>query len=227
MLSMATRGRPKLHEDKDILASVVGVFARSGYEAVSMRSLSLSLGLSHSALGQRFGSKEELYRTAVDAEFKRFIEEVGRSRDAHPSDLGDLGDLRTVVHSFLSTSALFPALGQLMNQEGSEASSRLEHILETVVRPQLQQITGLVERLIEAKVIHPVTTRALFFLMAHGAEAPFTLTALSSVFDDRDGVLNVAHHVDATTDLLIRGLVRDPAHLVALESLSTSDQPSS
>jgi len=39
---------------------------------------------------------------------------------------------------------------------------------------------------------------------------PFDLTALSSVFDDRDGVLNVAHHVDATTDLLIRGLVRDP-----------------
>ena len=224
---MATRGRPKLHQDEDLLASVVHAFARSGYEAVSMRSLSLSLGLSHSALGQRFGTKEELYRTAVDAEFKRFIEEVARSRATWPGELGDLGDLRVLVHSFLSTSARFPALGQLMNQEGSEPSSRLEHILETVVRPQLQQITGLVERLVDAGVIYPVTTRSLFFLMAHGAEAPFTLTALSAVFDDRDGVLDVAQHVDAATELLFRGLVRDPAHLVGLGPSSGPDQPSS
>ncbi len=202
-----------MHEDKDLLASVVSAFARLGYEAVSMRGLSLSLGLSHSALGQRFGSKEELYRTAVDAEFKRFFEEVTRTRDAIPGALGDLGNLRTFMYSFLSTSARFPALGQLMNQEGAERSSRLDHILETVVRPQLHEITGLVERLIEEEVIYPVTTRALFFLMAHGAEAPFTLTALSSVFDDRDGVLDVAHHIDTTIDLLMRGLVRDRAVL--------------
>jgi len=224
---MATRGRPKLYEDEDLLASVVRTFARFGYEAVSVRSLSLSLGLSHSALGQRFGTKDQLYRTAVDAEFKRFIEEVNRSRATWPSDLSDLGNLRALVHSFLSTSARFPALGQLMNQEGSEPSSRLDHILKTVVRPQLQQITGLVERLVDAKVIHPITMRALFFLMAHGAEAPFTLTALSSVFDDRDGVLHVADHVDTTTDILFRGLVRNPADLVALGPSPSPHQPPS
>ena len=221
---MATRGRPKLREDEDLLASVVRAFARFGYEAVSMRGLSLSLGLSHSALGQRFGSKEELYRTAVDAEFKRFIEEISRTREAMPSDLGDLGNLRTIVYSFLLTSARYPALGQLMNQEGAERSSRLEHILATVVRPQLHEITGVIERLIEEDVIYPVTTRALFFLMAHGAEAPFTLTALSSVFDDCDGVLDVAHHVGATTDLLMRGLVRDAAILAALQPSARSNE---
>ena len=51
------RGRPQILNDQRILDAVVREFARLGYEAVSMRTLSRDLGLSHSFLGQRFGSK--------------------------------------------------------------------------------------------------------------------------------------------------------------------------
>ena len=203
---MATRGRPKLHEDDELLAGVVHAFARHGYEAVSMRRLSLSLGLSHSALGQRFGTKDELYRSAVDAEFDRFIEEIVRVRARRPADLDDLDELRAVIEAFLEVSARFPALGRLMNQEGAEPSARLDYVIETVVRPQLSQVTDLVARLVASGTIRPISTRALFFLVAHGAEAPFTLTGLSAAFDERDGPLDVAEHVAVTTDLIMRGL---------------------
>lgn len=216
---MATRGRPKLHEDDELLAGVVRAFARQGYEAVSMRQLSMSLGLSHSALGQRFGTKEELYRHAVDAEFDRFIEGLALARARRPRDLDDLGELRALIESFLETSAQFPALGQLMNQEGAEPSGRLVYIVETVVRPQLSQVADLLERLVADGTIRPISTRALFFLVAHGAEAPFTLVALSEAFDDRDGPIDIAEHVALTTDLLLRGLIIEPE--VAERSSST------
>ena len=208
--AMATRGRPKLRGDDELLADVVRAFANHGYEAVSMRQLSVSLGLSHSALGQRFGTKDQLYRRAVDAEFDRFLAELARSRASRLDQDTDLAELRASIESFLETSARFPALGQLMNQEGAEPSARLDYIIETVVRPQLSLIAALLDRLIEREVIRPITTRALFFLVAHGAEAPFTLVALSAAFDHHDGPLDVAQHVSLTTDFIMRALIAEP-----------------
>ena len=54
--------------------------------------------------------------------------------------------------------------------------------------------------------IRPVTTRGLFFLVGHGAEAPFTLTALSHAFDGVDGPLDPEQHADDMTDLIVRGI---------------------
>ena len=64
-------------------------------------------------------------------------------------------------------------------------------------------------RLIGERVIHPVSTRAIFFLVAHGAEAPFTLTALSQVFDAQDAPLEISDHVRSMVHLLLRSLVTD------------------
>ena len=82
------------------------------------------------------------------AEFDRFIEEIVRVRARRPADLDDLDELRAVIEAFLEVSARFPALGRLMNQEGAEPSARLDYVIETVVRPQLSQVTDLVDRLV-------------------------------------------------------------------------------
>jgi hypothetical protein len=57
--------------------------------------------------------------------------------------------------------------------------------------------------LAQAGTIRPVSTRALFFLVAHGAEAPFTLVGLSSVFDDIDGPLDTETHIDQMVDFIL------------------------
>jgi hypothetical protein len=217
------RGRPKLQSDEALLRGVVAAFARQGYEAVSLRSLSQELGLSHSALGQRFGTKDELFRTAVDGEFDRFLDELGALRAKWMTPLSDLDEFAVLLWCFLTASAKFPALGQLMNQVGTEPSERLDYIVATVVRPQLSVFGDLVQRLIDAGLIHPVSTRAIFFLVAHGAEAPFTLTALSQVFDAQDAPLEVSDHVQSMVHLFLRSLMMDGDLLqVTLHKL---DQP--
>lgn len=205
---MNERGRPKIIEDTDILSAALKCFAEQGYEGMSLRTLSTDLGLSHSAVGQRFGTKENVFRQAVTEEFQRFFNAIRDARMSWPAELSDLEELRALIHSFLLASALFPALGQLMNREGVEPSARLDFIFEMVILPQIAPMIDLLNRLRENDQILPLPMRSLFFLVAHGAEAPFTLRGFSEKFDPYDGVLDEAKHIDAITDLLMRAVTR-------------------
>ncbi len=204
-----TRGRPRICQDDEILDAALQAFAAQGYDAMSLRSLNGRLGLSHGTISQRFGTKERLYFAAIDLGFSRFIQDIEQRRRhllaaIEPPD--DLADLRATIRAFLGAAQRRPELGRLMNQEGLLSTARLRYIVETVMSPVFGVIGGLLERLRTASRIRPVTARGLFFLVGHGAEAPFTLTALSEVFDDFDGPLDPERHADDMTDLIMRGI---------------------
>ena len=63
------RGRPPADEaieSSEILDAALRAFARHGLEGVSVRTLNRELGVSHNLIYQRFGSKDDLWRAAVD-----------------------------------------------------------------------------------------------------------------------------------------------------------------
>jgi hypothetical protein len=66
-------------------------------------------------------------------------------------------------------------------------------------RPELVRLT-------EEGTIRPISVRGLFFLVALGAASPYTLTGLSTHFDELDGPLDSADHVREVTDIIIGGL---------------------
>jgi AcrR family transcriptional regulator len=214
-----TRGRPRIRQDDEILDAALRAFASQGYDAMSLRSLNAELGLSHGTISQRFGTKERLYYAAIDRGFTTFFEDIDRRRNQALGnavgredtddlvDLVDLVDLRATIRAFLGAALLRPELGRLMNQEGLNQSPRLEYIIGTVMVPLFASVGTVLERLRSSGRIHPVTTRAIFFLVAHGAEAPYTLSALSQAFDVVDGPLDPERHADDVTDLIMRGLL--------------------
>jgi AcrR family transcriptional regulator len=207
-----TRGRPRIRQDEEILGAALEAFAAQGYEAMSLRSLNALLGLSHGTISQRFGTKERLYFAAVDLGFASFITDIDRRRRhllaaTHPAD--DLADLRATIRAFLGAAQARPELGRLMNQEGLQSTNRLRYIVDTVMVPIFAIVGELLGRLRTAGRIRPVTARGLFFLVAHGAEAPYTLTALSEAFDGVDGPLDPERHADEMCDLIMRGITVD------------------
>lgn len=208
-MSTETRGRPRLREDHEILQAALGAFARHGYDAMSLRSLNAELGLAHGTINQRFKSKEQLYFAAVDHGFATFIAEIERVQAERPTPATALDQLTEMIRAFLIAAAARPELGRLMNSEGLQRSDRLDHIVRTVLEPSFMPFARALRGLVDDGVIHPISARALFFLVAHGAEAPYTLTALSSAFDDHDGLLDEAAHADAMTAFIVRGLRRD------------------
>jgi AcrR family transcriptional regulator len=198
-------GRPRVVDDAEILDAAVTAFAENGFDAVSVRALSTRLGLSHGAVHQRYRSKEELWRASIEHAFTAVTDAVEPLlREPHAGD--DLARLRAVISAFLRASAAHPELVQLMNQEGTKASDRLDHLARSVIDRNLAPIMALAGDLATAGLIRPISARSLLFLVAHGAAAPFTLKGLSAHFDRWDGPLDVDAHIDEMTDLVMRAL---------------------
>jgi AcrR family transcriptional regulator len=203
-----TRGRPPIHGEDEILEAALRAFATWGYDAMSVRSLNAELGLSHGAVSQRFGSKLALYYAAIDHCFGGFMADIAGERAHRPIPADGLGQLREAIRAFLMAAARRPELGRLMNQEGLQSTERLDYVLSTVLLPAAGPLVDLMHTLQARGEIHPMSARALFFLVAHGAEAPYTLTALSDAFDGIDGALDETAHAELVTDFIVRGLRR-------------------
>ncbi len=205
---VGTRGRPPIHSDDEMLLAALQAFARQGYAATSIRALNAELGLSHATIGQRFGSKADLFRAAMDHGFQEFltqIDAVGNELLEKIDSPSDLDELQARIEAFLLIAAQWPEMGRLMNQEGLVGSDRLDHIV-SLVMPAFAVWMDPLERLRASGQIRPISARGLFFLVAHGAEAPFTLTAFSEVFDEFDGPLDPVAHAHDMARVIIRGI---------------------
>jgi len=201
-------GRPKLHSDEQILEAALRMFATHGYDGMSLRSLNRELGLSHSAIHQRFGTKEDLYKAVIDHEFGTMFREIREHLRALPRPDTQLDELQSQFKAFLIASSKHPYLNRLMNNEGLEDSWHLDHIYKKYVQPSLAPIRKLMDDLAKKKVIKPTAVRTAFFLIAHGAAALFTLDALSAKFNSADGPIDVDTLADEAAWVIVNGLKR-------------------
>lgn len=198
------RGRPQLHGDELVLGAALDAFAEVGYEAMSMRSLGRRLGLSHGALNQRFGSKEQLFYAAVDHGFGDLADAMQRHSTRWPSSSA-LDDIRNGIRAFLLASAERPQIVRLMNTLGIAPSDRLDYVFAHHIGPMIEPLRAASE-----VTVTEVSARELFFLIAHGAAAAFTLQGLSAHFDNTDGPLDPARHADHLANLLARAVTIQP-----------------
>src|ERR1700726_5351597 len=180
-------GRPKAHDApvtvEQILDAAFRAFATYGYDGVAVRTLNRELGVSHNLIHQRFGSKLGLWYASVDHAFGQQVTELATAFDPTLSD--PLDQLNHAIRRFVQYNAERPELLGLMNIEGRIDSERLDYIYENYIAPALIPLGRLLEHLRKEGRIRPISLSALFFLVAHGAAAPFTLAPLARHFEDR------------------------------------------
>ena len=202
-------GRPKAANApatlEEILDAAFRAFATHGYDGVSVRTLNRELGVSHNLIHQRFGSKQALWYAAVDRAFGQ-VAELATAFDPTVSD--PLDQLNLAIRHFLIHSAKHPELLGLMNIEGRIDSERLDYIYDNYVAPVLAPLGRLLEHLTANGRIRPISLRSLHFLVAHGANAAFTLTPLARRFDTTDPLdpIQITEHAALIADLLTNGL---------------------
>src|SRR6266851_9950596 len=181
-------GRPRAQDAPVMVEQILDVafraFATYGYDGVAVRTLNRELGVSHNLIHQRFGSKQGLWYAAVDRAFSQQITELATAFDPTLDD--PLDQLNHAIRRFVRYSAERPELLGLMNIEARVDSERLDYIYDNYVAPALAPLGRLLDHLQERGSIRPVTLRTRFFLIAHGAAAPFTLAPLARHFDDVD-----------------------------------------
>jgi AcrR family transcriptional regulator len=204
------RGRPRAEQspatEDQILQAALRAFATHGYEGVSVRTLNRELGVSHSLINARFGSKESLWYATVDWAFAPLATQLQSGFD--PTLTDPLEQLRLTIRTFLAYSAEHPELLGLMNIEARQDSERLAYIYDTYIEPTLAPIERLLNHLADCGRTRPVPVRTFFFLLAHGGAAPFTLAPLARHLDPTDPLDPdvVTEHADLVAALLVRGL---------------------
>jgi AcrR family transcriptional regulator len=209
------RGRPRAEDSpapvEDILGAALRAFATHGYEGVSVRTLNRDLGVSHSLINARFGSKEGLWYATVDWAFGSLVARLGTAFD--PTVTDPLDQLRLVIRTFLHHSAEHPELLGLMNVEARQDTKRLAYIYDMYIQPALAPISRLLDHLAAQGRTRPISLRVFHFLIAHGAAAPFSLAPLARHFDPADPLdpAAVAAHAELVANLIIRGLEIDVA----------------
>src|SRR5713226_2179755 len=203
-------GRPKAQDApatvEEILDAAFRAFATHGYDGVSVRTLNRELGVSHNLIHQRFGSKQGLWYAAVDRAFSQQITQLATAFD--PTLADPLDQLNHAIRRFVRYSAERPELLGLMNIEARVDSERLDYIYDNYVAPALAPLGRLLDHLNKNGRIRPISLRTLFFLIAHGAAAPFTLAPIARRFDNTDPLdpNQVAQQATLTADLITSGL---------------------
>jgi TetR/AcrR family transcriptional regulator len=131
-------GRPPagtpVPEPAQVLERGLEAFAELGYEAVSVRQLTERLGMGHTFIHDRFGSKMAFWTAVVDHAVDRVAQQVWQALDAVAGDEqgDDVARLIAAIQAFHRASARHPHLGRLVDYEAARESPRLTYLYEAI-----------------------------------------------------------------------------------------------
>jgi len=151
-------GRPPadahLPELEEILQRGLEAFAELGYEAVSVRQLNERLGMGHTFIHDRYGSKEAFWRAVMESAIGHVTDEVMAAFDREqPTD--DLARLTASVRAFHQAGARRPHLSRVIDYEAARDSARLAY-LYTLMSPLNNAARPIFDRLVREGTLRDI-----------------------------------------------------------------------
>jgi len=191
-----------------ILEAALEAFAERGYDGVSVRELNRQIGVSHNLVHHYFGSKDALWRAAIDHGLNR-VNDTWRLEDLGP--LTDVEKMKVGLRRFLEVVARAPAIQRIMEREGAIGGPRLDYIAERYIVPSLAPGLARFEETtkIEARGLN---LASVALLTAAGATAFFTQAALARKIGGPDPFSEegIERHIRTMTTVLFYGVLGRP-----------------
>jgi TetR/AcrR family transcriptional regulator len=204
------RGRPRRDAEvaptDQAMAVAIEAFSVHGYNGVSLRTVNDELGASRNLLYQRFGSKANLWRAAVDWAFAPLIELLvaGDDESADP-----MVRLRMLIRNFIEYSATRPYLARLVMVESSSVTDRLEYLYRQYIEPMRSRFMPVFEQLRDQGRIKNMPYDVFYFLLTSGGSAPYGQIGLVSLMNPEMASTDEAHvrlYAENVAEILINGL---------------------
>jgi AcrR family transcriptional regulator len=193
--------------DAEILARGLAAFAELGYDGASVRELARRLGVSHNFINDRYGSKAQFWRAAIDQSLAGQVARLRELLTAAGED--DLARLRHLVHAFHQANVAEPNLRRIMLYEGIRGGDRLEYVFQRYLVPVRDAVAPLVQSLVEQGRVRPfpidVMVYAVVAMTSANAEKPFVSLLGDTFGADPGGFAGMLG------DILLDGLVIEPA----------------
>jgi TetR/AcrR family transcriptional regulator len=219
------RGRPRKDAEfapaEKAMAAAIEAFSVHGYNGVSLRNVNAELGVSRNLLYQRFGSKAELWRAAVDWAFRPLVEYLADSDD---ESADPMIRLRVLIRSFIEYSATRPYLARLVTVEGAAATDRMEYLYQNYIRPVQTRFLPVFALLRQQGRIKNIPTEIFYFLLTSGGTAPFGQIGLVSLMSPGLSSLDdgkVRLYAENVAEMLLNGMALNDAGRPASSDTST------
>ncbi len=152
-----------IRTQRKLLEAALQAFAENGFKGTSTRDIAERAGVHHPLITYHFKNKEELWRTAADSVFSRFVRVLKNVREetaqATPRDR-----MAAMIRAYVHYATDNPALHKVLFQESSHSNPRLEWLIETYMRPLFEVAAGDLREL-QAEGIAPPGDPALLFNM--------------------------------------------------------------
>lgn len=208
-----SKGRPTTDsafavDDEKCMEAALDAFAEFGFEGTSVRDIARKIGVSHSLLNAKFGTKRALWSAAFDFGMTRLHARMSAFEDAGTKGFDLPEQLRLVSLNFLQGLAESPAIFKIMNNEGGHPSERLDYIVERFFHQRTWAFTTILQKGQKEGIFKKVNPVIPFTLLAHGAGALLALTPLIETVDPRlapSGKVN-RKSLEDVVDIIIRGL---------------------
>lgn len=191
-----------------ILRTALKSFAKNGFRGVSLNSLAKEVGVADSNLHYHFGSKEELWKSALNLVGGEIIKELD-NLSRLIKDLDGIQQMKLFNKQIVYVSARYPEFQQIVVQEVFSKSDRSKWLIENLlgkiyhymdtVRVE-EQKKGRIKEIpspnMTSFVIGSITT---LFSRSYQMETLYNLNP----FDEKE----VERHADIINDLLFNGML--------------------
>lgn len=162
------RERQRLETREAVLRAAVDLFAVRGFEGVALDDIAVASGIRKNTLLYHFGSKEDLWRRAVDWLFAQVGDRFQVNTTTRYSDRWE--GFQHVTRVYLDICLEFPAYVLLPTLEGASESWRTEYLAKNYLRPHAETFRGYVSKLIADGVLPAVDPLHLQNLLTGGAQ---------------------------------------------------------
>jgi len=194
----------------EILDAALEAFAEAGFEAMSVRELTRRLGVSHNLVHHHFGSKQDLWRAALDhgvgPTAKELLELLGESVGS--PDAKQI--LRVGLERGIELLTRRPAVVRILADESARRGPRLDYLHQRYLGPMVDMLSRFLAES-RAHGVRDVDSRVAALFVLSSASAQFTHGALAHKLGL--GTVSEGGYTDALVDLVLGGLItsdRDP-----------------
>lgn len=203
---METKGKSGADETRArIVAAAIEAFSSLGFDGASTRHIASLAGENQGLISYYFGTKESLWKAAVDAMFGRLTEEMTERAEVL-ADADPRTRMRLFIYYFVRHAARHPEQMRLMVQEGKVDGARMQWLVDRHLKPIYDFYSGLVCEAQRAGILPDVPVPHLYYILIGATSLIFTAAPechrLTSI-DPMDEA-TIERHAEAVCRLLLR-----------------------
>jgi TetR/AcrR family transcriptional regulator len=196
--------RPSADATRDrIVAAATDLFSERSFDGATTRDIAASAGVTQPLLSYHFHSKEELWRTAVDALFG-LLHQTLDERTSGLRGVDEVTSAKLLVREFITFSARNPQLHRIIMQESKSDGARMDYLVDRHVRPIYERTIELFASLAREGAVPDVPAVHLYYILTGAGPTMFVLAPecrrLSSLDPSDEDVIEA--HADAVCRLL-------------------------